>query len=542
MTARHIAVVNFTRMGDLIQSGPLMRSLKNSHPGSRLTLVVFKTFEGAAERLPMVDVVVPFDVDQWLRLLDARQGDMGRANRLLQDFLADPRLSNIDLLVNLAHTPQSASLCGLLNAKKSFGLIRDPNGHVSVHGEWFNYLFAVMRDRAFNPFNLVEIYTSINSARGHQRGLEFRVNDVDRSEASALLEGSGVSGDSPYVVLQPGASSPSRQWSVASFSALAVRLLEHGMRSVVVGSREETELGERITAMSKGAAASIAGRTSVGSLGAILEGAYKLVSNDTGTIHLAAAVGTPTIGIYLGPASAKDTAPYASGHLVIEADLACAPCGYHDDCDHGSCRHLVTVDDVIRLVVADIESARNLARNMAGLRVFETDVNDRGEFHLQPLNAPTTGCESDTLAIHRDFWTRLLSNDETPSQLISPSIAISDSLWSDLRCVLDHATEATSLLRTELESRSPRAQRIGEFLRDQLTWQNELRTVMERSSSLSLFARYLLVRIATARNTDVRDYLKDMEETVKIFQKGMELLGRESVPISRGEEAYAAAC
>src|SRR5512141_147483 len=109
MSSRRIAIVNFTRMGDLIQSGPFLRSLKKAQPECHLTLIVFDKFREAAERLPMADTVLGFDVDTFAAQLDSRRADIPAAYGQLDAFLRQPAMQGFDEIYNLAHTPLSAT-------------------------------------------------------------------------------------------------------------------------------------------------------------------------------------------------------------------------------------------------------------------------------------------------------------------------------------------------------------------------------------------------------------------------------------------------
>jgi ADP-heptose:LPS heptosyltransferase len=528
MSVEHIVVVNFTRMGDLVQSGPLLRSLKTAHPAARLTTVVFNAFADVARRLPMVDDVVAFDVDRWVPLLDARRGDLQSAFADAAEFLADSRLTNVDLLYNLAHTPQSATLCALMRPRQALGRIRLDDGQMIVRGEWFNYLFSVMDVRTFNPFNLVEIYLRAGSGGGTAHALELRVSDDDRAQASRLLIEAGIQPDARYVVFQPGASSPSRQWPPACFAQLAVQLHAQGFAVVVVGSRDELPLAENIVSLSRRQAVSLVGRTDVGTLAAILEGAHRLVSNDTGTIHLAAAVGTPSVGIYLGPASAKDTAPYGNGHVVIEADLTCAPCGYRDTCQTFSCHRHVTVDAVFRLCMANAQSLDDTARTLTGIRVYRTQVDGRGEFSLRTLNNPARGPDFPLLSFYRMFWDHLLRAEPLREDKLNSSRVRTSPAWAHgiehLRTILESAERWLFALLEEARKPAADARRLSNLLQSRITVQNDLRRHAENFPQLAPVSRYLLVRLVSVRAAALREHLDDMSRLLETFEKAVALL------------------
>jgi ADP-heptose:LPS heptosyltransferase len=546
MNAEHVVVVNFTRMGDLVQSGPFLRALKASHPAARLTTVVFNAFADVARRLPMVDDVVVFDVDRWVPLLDARRGDLQSAFADATEFLGDARLTDVDVLYNLAHTPQSATLCALMRPRQAHGRIGLDDGQMIVRGEWFNYLFSIMDERTFNPFNLVEIYLRVGSGRRAAHALELRVSDEDRREAARLLLEAGIRPDARYVVLQPGASSRSRQWPPAYFAQLASLLHMRGLAVVVVGSRDEEPLAENIVCLSRQHAVSLAGKTDVGTLAAVLEGAHRLVSNDTGTIHLAAAVGTPAVGVYLGPAAAKDTAPYGNGHVVIEADLPCAPCGYRDTCQTFSCHRRVTVDAVFRLCMASAQSLDETARTLTGMRVYRTQVDDRGEFSLRALNDPVAGPDFALLDFYRVFWDNLLNARPARGDRLNAPRAETRPAWrqgvESLRTILESAERWLFALLEEARKPAADVRRLLSLMRVKITVQNDLRRHAENFPQLAPVSRYLIVRLVSVRTGALREHLDDLSGLLETFENAVALLtAASSVSIGERREHVATA-
>jgi len=87
----------------------------------------------------------------------------------------------------------------------------------------------------------------------------------------------------------------------------------------------------------------LVGKTDFKTLGGVLKKCRKLITGDTGTMHMAAAVGTPVIALFYGTAFPWETGPYGTGHLVLYADEKCAPCFYPENCISGhSCRKAIT--------------------------------------------------------------------------------------------------------------------------------------------------------------------------------------------------------
>ena len=538
MKARHIVVVNFTRMGVLIQSGPLLRSLVESNPDGRLTLIVFEKFRDAAAHLPMVDTVLGFDVDGLAPRLASKRGDLAEAYAYMRAFLQGPMLQDVDEIYNLSHTPLSATLCHLVRAKKIVGLQRTASGRITLQGDWFTYLFSIMRERRLNPFNLVEICNRMNPALSGKHHLEFTITADDRRAAREMLSHAGIEPNERYVVLQPGASSAIRQWPARSFGELSKRFAGAGLRTVLVGSKEERTLSETVLASADGKVVTLAGLTDIGTLAAVLSGGERLVSNDTGTIHLAAAVQTPAIGLYVGPASAKDTAPYGDGHIIIEPDLPCAPCGYHHACHDLICHRSISVEQVFALAMSPACDVERVSAGMQGIRVMRTAISDTGAFVLQRLNSPLHNTDDALVECYRAFWMSLLGEADSRNTVFEPK-------WRDaveeLRGICQCARQALNELRREASRVHPDPATLTTRLKSQAVWHESLRRFAERYPLLAPLPRFLLVRITTMHAENIAQFIKDAEATARLFERGVELLATVCESRPEAGRIYAAA-
>ena len=127
------------------------------------------------------------------------------------------------------------------------------------------------------------------------------------------------------VVINPGAGWPSKIWQEDRFAEVAARLRDrHGLTAVVVwGSARERGAAERIAAAARGAAV-VAPPTSLQDLGALCRMARLFIAGDTGPLHLAAAIGTPCVGLF-GPVPAERNGPYGAGHVTVEPPAEMRP-------------------------------------------------------------------------------------------------------------------------------------------------------------------------------------------------------------------------
>lgn len=165
---------------------------------------------------------------------------------------------------------------------------------------------------------------------GSGERLEFPVTETDRRRAAELL--GTAAGDGPLVALQSGTGAPVKRWPIASLARLARRLRDElDARLVTVGGAAERDqvhaLGEQIGS----ATIDLAGATTLGELAAVLERCDLALGPDSGPLHLAVAVGTPTIHLF-GPADSRRFGPYGdpTRHRVIRSTWPCCPCNRLD--------------------------------------------------------------------------------------------------------------------------------------------------------------------------------------------------------------------
>jgi heptosyltransferase-2 len=182
-----------------------------------------------------------------------------------------------------------------------------------------------------------------------------RATQYMRLVGEAVAEGAAVlprldiprpSHEGRVVGVFPGGNARSRRWEPARFAELVRRLAKRGNRVIVFGGPTERQLTARVAG---DAAVDLGGKTDLAQLAAGIASCDLLVTNDTGPLHLAAAVGTPTVSLW-GAGDPVVTGPLGAGHrLLRHPELDCVPCT-KNDCplaiDRYRCLTVITVDDV----------------------------------------------------------------------------------------------------------------------------------------------------------------------------------------------------
>ncbi len=203
-----------------------------------------------------------------------------------------------------------------------------------------------------------------NNATGDDWRLRFSVNDVDTAVAQELLSGLA---DRPLVAIHPGSGAAVKRWRTEAWADLATQLAhEFGVQVIFTGSAGEAELIAPVLALLQKDRAlscpplSLAGQTSLGVLAAVYQRCALVIGPDSGPLHLAVAVGTPTIHLY-GPVDQRTFGPWGSPHrhVVLTSQWACIPCNRLDWPDSVVGDHGCVRDIAVAQVLA--EAGRLLA-------------------------------------------------------------------------------------------------------------------------------------------------------------------------------------
>ncbi len=403
---RQVLLVNLMRMGDLLQTTPVIRRLREHRPGTRISILVNEAFVEAARRID-VDEVFPVSLGDLREALRHRGGFVSAYGTLRELVEEVEGGGPYDLVFNLTPSPAAASLASLLAHRAHRGLWLESDGSLQAADPWSAYLVAMMSDRRSNPFHLVDIWLRTLGFRGGI-GLRMSLYEDDLRKAHQLLGDSGLSPDRELLIgFQISASQQEKCWSEEQFVRLG-RALSRDLRARVVlfgvGGEEERACG-RVSERIPGAV-SLAGKTDLGSLGAVLKHCRLLVTNDTGTQHVAAAVGTRVIVISLGPVFFRETGPYGEGHLIFQAGLPCAPCSFHVSCLNPICKEKIRAEDVYPAVIGMLRGKEGIPSGLPREVTCYRAVFDRQGWIRFATSRPST--EDHRIDVLKRFWLPLL--------------------------------------------------------------------------------------------------------------------------------------
>ena len=375
---KNALVLNLTRFGDLLQTQPAIHGLNRR--GFNVGVVCLTPFTDAARLLSHTHAVFPFPDAALLADLDRNWPDaLARLHAWRAELF---KAFKPDYVLNITATLSARLLARLLteHGAELAGFGVDSHGFGTSSGPWTTFLQASTQQRSCSPYNLTDLFRKVGNVFGLPASTAILPpSEKDRGRAETLLRENAPEGDTGrYAALQLGASDERRQWPVEYFARLGTRLWrEAGLTPVLFGASGERPLAERYIREADSPCVNLTGKTNLPELAAALRRCELLITNDTGTMHLAAAVGTPVLALFLATAQPWDTGPYSDGCLCLEPDMPCHPCGFDAACPHAGsgkggnpCRFKISPDTVFGYVRAWLD---NGAWSAASEKAVETE-------------------------------------------------------------------------------------------------------------------------------------------------------------------------
>lgn len=334
-------------IGNVVLATPMLQALKGIFPEAPLTVLVES--EGAKQVLeanPYVEETVVTPAERY-----SKQNKHRYLTKMFE-FAIGLRKKKYDLVVN------GYSGCGgdrwtacffafLIGAKYSVGYGK---------GLWRLLYSRSLRAKG----ELHEVDRNLDLVRlvvpeldGIKTELNLWLSANDRTVAERFLKTSGITEHSLTVGIHPGSGPMTyKRWDPNKFAQLADRVTNKwDARVIIFGGKEETKLAEDISSRMRENVVNAAGKTSLKQTAALIQNCKIFISNDTGLMHIAAAVGVPVVAIF-GPTNSYRTSPYGDSHVVVTSQLPCVPCyrGHGAKCEDIACLKQISVEKVMRAV------------------------------------------------------------------------------------------------------------------------------------------------------------------------------------------------
>jgi len=321
---KKILIVKPSALGDIVHSLPFLVALKKQFPDAQIDWVVAHGLHTFLKDHPMLSKLWVIKKDEW-----KKKNRVLTSLKEINHLRVGLKTENYDVCIDLSGLLRSGLISWASRAQIKLGFKESDEG---------SPFFYTHKIHGSMKIHAIDRYLEIAKFMGCQVD-QIEYEFAPYNKKTPLLD----SLPEQYCVMSPSAGKPANRWQAEKFGQLASKL---DLPTIVIASGAEADIAQTVVNSSKGKAITLAGKTSLKELIALIGKAEFFVCNDTGPMHIAAALNIPVFAIF-GPANPIRTGPYGDIHTVIQIDLDCSPCYAKQPCDHFSCMNDISVDKVL---------------------------------------------------------------------------------------------------------------------------------------------------------------------------------------------------
>jgi heptosyltransferase-3 len=343
---KRFLVIRTDRIGDVVLSTPVPEAIKTHYPGSHVTMMVSPYAAEVVKANPNIDEVI---------LDDAENQNKGVKGFFM--LLGEIRRRKFDVAILLKPTPRLAVLLFLARVKHRIGT------GFRLYQILFNqkiYMHRKVNLKHESEYNLKMLCPLGITARKIMP--QVYLTPADRDFAREIFGEFKITPEDTVVAIHPGSGNSSLNLPAKRFAEVADGLAEKlNVRIVFTGSDQEKKIIDFIQRIMRHPSVNLSGRTTISQLAAVLQSCDVLISNSTGPMHLAAAVGTPVVAVFSPVFSAGPIrwGPYGEGHQVILPPVpVCFEC-QPQRCPHYDCMEKIKPEQIISKVNLVLRERKN---------------------------------------------------------------------------------------------------------------------------------------------------------------------------------------
>lgn len=332
---KRIVVIRTDRVGDVVLSMPVVQALRDALPDAFISMMVSPCAKELVENNPYLDEYIIYDKKK-----------IGLGLFKTWGFSSMLRRKKFDIALVLHPTNRAHVAVFLAGIPKRVGyrrnlpfLLTDTIEHTKHEGvkHEVEYNLDLLRAIGIEP--------KVQHPYVH-------VTPEAQEHAADMLRQAGITPSDTVIVLHPAASCPSKLWPAEQFARAADTLIDkYGCKAVVVAGADGARLADEVVRNMTRDAVNLAGKTSIGTLAGIFKRSQLVISNDSGPVHVASAVGAPVISIFgrkQDGLSPRRWGPRGARGTVLHKDVGCVECKAHDCPRAFACLKAITVHDVIQ--------------------------------------------------------------------------------------------------------------------------------------------------------------------------------------------------
>lgn len=330
---RNILIIKPSSLGDIVHSLPVAKAVRQIFPDASIVWLVKDEWSEILKGNPYIDEIIsfPFSFKKIARLIGIL------------------RKKRFDLVVDIQCLFRSGLIGYLAGVPIRIGF---ENGRELSH-IFYNIKVKVpdMDIHAVDRYMLVpaELEKVIGKSSGYNtdsKDFTMITSIEDEEYIEKFFNDNNIGNNSIIAAISPSARWHTKMWLTERFAEVADILNKKGVITILVGSRSDRPLIDKITSLMSTNPVIAAGKTNLKQLISLLKRTDIMITNDSGPMHIAAAIGTPIVAIF-GPTDPVRTGPYGNSHVVIRRnDIDCLPCLKRKCYNNILCMNLITVDEV----------------------------------------------------------------------------------------------------------------------------------------------------------------------------------------------------
>lgn len=329
---KKILIIKPSALGDIVHTLPFLAAVHDRFPEAEIHWVVARGLHRFLEDHPMITKLWIMDKDKWKKI--------ARLHRSVPEILSFGKAlsaERFDVSIDLSGLLRSGLITWAAGARDRLGFSD------SDEGSPFFYTHKIKGGRNIHAIDRYLKLAGLMGCDVSTVTYPMPPFPGNVSNFSFLPE--------QFCVIAPSAGKEANRWPADRFGQLAAAL---PIRSVVISNSADAPLVDEVVAAGKGKAVSMAGKTDLKELVALISRASFFISNDTGPMHIAAALNIPVFALF-GPANPTRTGPYGNFHTILRKEISCSPCYRKKPCTHWSCMEELSVAEVRATILSNID-------------------------------------------------------------------------------------------------------------------------------------------------------------------------------------------
>ena len=383
-----ILLIKPSALGDVVHTLPVLVKLRARYPRARIDWLITPENAEVVRYHPALSNVVLF-----ARRDFSKRGRRWRAFVSFFDLLKQIRSAKYELIIDMHGQVRSAFFALISGARVRIGFDRPVKRGLTVsaehdlknipshgwrgarEGSWIAYTHRIPIPTL--DVHAIDRYLWVAPLLGlddNPPDLTIHLSPQATNKVNRLLEEHGVPASKPLVVLVPGTIWETKHWTIEGFAGVARQFLQDGFAVALAGTTRDQQRCRQIAAAAPGTC-DLSGKTTPADLAALIRRAEVAVTNDSGSMHVAASLGKPMVSVF-GPTNPVHIGPYERPESVVRVDLPCSPCNYRrlSQCpfDH-ACMKQVTSAMVVESVRKILSTAKSHPAVVAGVAATTAD-------------------------------------------------------------------------------------------------------------------------------------------------------------------------